>query len=123
MVDTSPTVTSEQEICDLLHDATVVCDMVSVVTDLSIPKLLCQIVAEIMGTVQVQDGLGLIRGRGNQNFVTHWVCLNCSHYRHGVGRSATWSGQFTNWHRRLRFSIRKSIENRLFASLCDHEAV
>ena len=63
--------TSEEEISDLLHDAAIVCDMVSVVTDLSITALLCQIVADIMGTVQVTDGLRLIRGRGNQDFVTH----------------------------------------------------
>ena len=53
----------------------VVCDVVSVVTDLSVTVLLCQIVADIMGTVQVADGLRLIHGRGNQDFVTHWVLL------------------------------------------------
>ena len=73
MVDTPPTATSEQEICDLLHDAAMVCDVVSVVTDLSIPELLCQVIHQIVGTVQVQNGLGLIRGGGNQDFVTHWV--------------------------------------------------
>ena len=53
----------------------VVCDMVSVVTDLSVTVLLCQIVADVMATVQVQDGLRLMHGRGNQDFVTHWVWL------------------------------------------------
>ena len=53
----------------------VVCDMVSVVTDLSVTELLCQVQADQVGTVQVTDGLGLVRGRGDQNFVTHWVCL------------------------------------------------
>ena len=53
----------------------VVCDVVTVVTDLSIPELLCQIVAEIIGTVQIRDGLGLVRGRGDDDFVTHEVWL------------------------------------------------
>ena len=67
--------TSEEEISDLLHDAAIVCDMDAVVTDLSIPELLRQIVADIMSTIQVQNGLGLVHGGGNQDFVTHWVCL------------------------------------------------
>jgi len=53
----------------------VVCDMVSVVTDLSVTELLCQVQADQVGTVQVTDGLGLVRGRGDQDFVTHVVCL------------------------------------------------
>ena len=53
----------------------VVCDMVTVVTDLSVTKLLCQVQADQVGTVQVADGLRLIGGRGNQDFVTHWVFL------------------------------------------------
>ena len=53
----------------------VVCDMVSVVTDLSVTVLLCQVIHDVVGTVQVADGLGLVRGRGNQDFVTHGVCL------------------------------------------------
>ena len=71
MVDTSPTVTSPQE----GGGVAVVCDMVPVVTDLSIPVLLCQIVAKIVGTVQIRDGLGLVRGRGDKDFVTHVVWL------------------------------------------------
>ena len=73
MVDTSPTVTSEQHVGNLLHDAAIVCDVDAVVTDLSIPVLLCQVVADVMGTVQVADGLRLMHGRGNQDFVTHGV--------------------------------------------------
>ena len=53
----------------------VVCDMVSVVTDLSVTELLCQVQANQVCSVQVRDGLGLVHGGGNQNFVTHWVCL------------------------------------------------
>jgi len=53
----------------------VVCDVVSVVTDLSVTKLLCQVQADQVGTVQVTDGLAFVGGRGNQDFVTHWVCL------------------------------------------------
>jgi hypothetical protein len=49
----------------------VVCNMVSVVTDLGISELLCQVQANQVGTVQVTDGLGLVRGRGNQDLVTH----------------------------------------------------
>ena len=71
MVDTPPTVTSPQE----GGRVAVVCDVVTVVTDLSVTKLLCQVQADVMGTVQVTDGLRLIRGRGNQDFVTHWVLL------------------------------------------------
>jgi len=82
MVDTLPTVTSPQE----GGRVAVVCDMVTVVADLSVPELFGKVQADVMGTVQVQDGLGLIGGRGNQDFVTHWVCLNFSHYRHGVRR-------------------------------------
>ena len=72
-MDSPPTVTSEQEICDLLHDAAMVCDVDPIMADLSIPELLCQVIHQVVGTVQVQDGLRLIRGRGNQDFVTHWV--------------------------------------------------
>jgi len=75
MVDTSPTVTSEQQVCDLLHDAAIVRNVDAVVTDLSIPVLLCQIVADVMSAIQFQDGLGLVHGRGNQDFVTHVVWL------------------------------------------------
>ena len=71
MVDTSPTVTSPQE----GGGVAVVCDVVSVVTDLSIPELLCQVQADQVGTVQVRDGLGLVRGRGDKDFVTHVVWL------------------------------------------------
>ena len=80
MVDTSPTVTSPQE----GGGVAVVCDMVSVVTDLSVTELLCQVVADVMGTVQVQDGLGLVRGRGNQDFVTHvvWLTVPISYSTH-----------------------------------------
>jgi len=53
----------------------VVCDVMSVVADLSVTKLLCQVQADQVGTVQVADGLRLIGGRGNQDFVTHWVFL------------------------------------------------
>ena len=53
----------------------VVCDVVSVVTDLSVTEFLCQVQADQVGTVQVTDGLRLMHGRGNQNFVTHWVLL------------------------------------------------
>ena len=71
MVDTSPTVTSPQE----GGGVAVVCDVVSVVADLSVTELLCQVQADQVGTVQVTDGLGLVRGRGDQDFVTHVVCL------------------------------------------------
>ena len=72
-VDTPCSVTSEQHVCDLLHDAAVICDVDPIVTDLSITMLLCQIVADVVGTVQLQNGLGLVRGRGNQDLVTHVV--------------------------------------------------
>ena len=75
MVDSPPTVTSEQEICDLLHDAAMVCNVDPIMADLSIPELLCQVIHQVVGTVQVQDRLRLIGGRGNQDFVTHWVLL------------------------------------------------
>ena len=71
MVDTLPTVTSPQE----GGGVAVVCDVVSVVTDLSVTVLLCQVVADVMGTVQIADGLRLIRGRGDKDFVTHVVLL------------------------------------------------
>ena len=71
MVATSPTVTSPQE----RSGVAVVCDMVPVVADLSVPVLLCQVVADVMGTVQVADGLRLMHGRGDKDFVTHVVCL------------------------------------------------
>ena len=71
MVDTLPTVTSPQE----GGGVAIVCDVVSVVTDLSVPELLCQVQADQVGTVQVRDGLRLMHGRGNQDFVTHVVCL------------------------------------------------
>jgi len=70
-VDTPCSVTSEQHVCNLLHDAAIVGNVDPIVTDLSIPMLLCQIVAEVVGTVQVQDGLGLVHCRGNQDLVTH----------------------------------------------------
>ena len=71
MVDTSPTVTSPQE----RSGVAVVCDMVPVVADLSVPVLFCQVVADVMGTVQIADGLRLMHGRGDKDFVTHVVCL------------------------------------------------
>jgi hypothetical protein len=71
MVDTLPTVTSPQE----GGRVAVVCDMVTVVADLSVPELFGKVQADQVGTVQVTDGLGLMHGRGNQDFVTHWVCL------------------------------------------------
>jgi len=39
--------------------------MVTVETDLSITKLLCQGEAQIVGASLITDGLGLIRGRGD----------------------------------------------------------
>jgi len=51
----------------------IVGNVVTIETDLSITVLFCQIVAEVVGTVQLQNGLGLVRGRGNQDFVTHVV--------------------------------------------------
>ena len=49
--------------------------MVPVVANLSIPELLCQVQADQVGTVQVRDGLGLVRGRGDKDFVTHVIWL------------------------------------------------
>ena len=72
MVDTSPTVTSPQE----GGGVAVVCDVVSVVADLSVTEFLCQVQADQVGTVQVADGLRLMHGRGNQDFVTHVCRLN-----------------------------------------------
>ena len=69
MVDTLPIGTSPQERSGIA----VVCDMVPIMADLSVTELFGKVVADVMGTVQVQDGLGLMHGRGNQNFVTHWV--------------------------------------------------
>ena len=71
MVDTLPTVTSPQE----GGRVAVVCDMVTVVTDLSIPELFGQVQADQIGTVQVADGLRLMHGRGDKDFVTHVVWL------------------------------------------------
>ena len=71
MVDTSPTVTSPQE----GRRVAVVCDMVPVVADLRVTEFLRQVQADQIGTVQIRDGLGLVRGRGNQDFVTHVVWL------------------------------------------------
>ena len=71
MVDTLPTVTSPQK----GGRVAVVCDVVSVVTDLSIPELFCQVQADQVGTVQIADGLRLMHGRGDKDFVTHVVWL------------------------------------------------
>ena len=71
MVDTSPTVTSPQE----GGGVAVVCDVVSVVTDLSVPELFGKVQADQVGTVQVADGLRLMHGRGDKDFVTHVVWL------------------------------------------------
>ena len=71
MVDTSPTVTSPQE----RSGVAVVCDVVSVVTNLSVPKLFGKIQADQVGTVQIADGLRLMHGRGDKDFVTHVVWL------------------------------------------------
>jgi hypothetical protein len=43
----------------------VVGNMVSVETDLSVPELLSEGQAQIVGTTLITDGLGLVRGRGN----------------------------------------------------------
>jgi len=45
--------------------------MVTVETDLSIPELLSKGQAQIVGTTLITDGLGLVRGRGDQDLVTH----------------------------------------------------
>ena len=72
MVDTPPTVTSPQE----GGRVAVVCDVVTVVTDLSVTEFLCQVQADQVGTVQIGHALTLVHGRGNQNFVTHVCRLN-----------------------------------------------
>ena len=71
MVDTLPTVTSPQE----RSGVAVVCDVVSVVADLSVPELFGKVQADQVGTVQVTDGLRLMHGRGDKDFVTHVVWL------------------------------------------------
>ena len=73
MVDTLPTVTSPQK----GGGVAVVCDVVSVVTDLSVTELFGKVQADQVGTVQVRDGLRLMHGRGNQDFVTHVVLVDC----------------------------------------------
>ena len=67
----SPDCPSTQESCRVA----VVCDMVPVVADLSIPELFGKVQADQVGTVQVRDGLRLMHGRGDKDFVTHVVCL------------------------------------------------
>ena len=71
MVDTLPTVTSPQK----GGGVAVVCDVVSVVADLSVPELFGKVQADQVGTVQVADGLRLMHGRGDKDFVTHVVWL------------------------------------------------
>ena len=61
MVDTPQTVHSTQE----GGRVAVVCNMVPVVANLSIPELLTERVAEIVGTIEVRDALRLVRGRGD----------------------------------------------------------
>ena len=73
MVDTLPSGTSPQE----GGGVAIVCDVVSVVADLSVTELLCQVQADQVGTVQVTDGLGLVRGRGDKDFVTHSGLVDC----------------------------------------------
>jgi len=43
----------------------VVCNMVPVETDLSIPELLSEGQAQIVGATLITGGLGLVRGRGD----------------------------------------------------------
>jgi len=43
----------------------VVCNMVTVETDLSVTKLLSEGQAQIVGASLITDGLGLVRGRGD----------------------------------------------------------
>ena len=71
MVDTLPSGISPQE----RSRVAIVCDMVPVVADLSVTEFLCQVQADQVGTVQIRDGLRLMHGRGNQDFVTHVVWL------------------------------------------------
>ena len=62
-------VTSEQQVCDLIDDAAVISNKVTITTDLSVPVLFSQIIHQIVGTVQIQDGLAFIGGGGDQDFV------------------------------------------------------
>ena len=72
-VVTPSSVTSEQQVCDLLHDAAMISDVVTVVADLRVTVLLCQVVHQVVGTVQVQHALAVVHCGGNQNFVAHGV--------------------------------------------------
>ena len=55
----------------------VVCNMVSVVTDLSVTELLCQGQAEVISATLITDGLGLVRGRRDDDFVAHCALVDC----------------------------------------------
>ena len=69
MVDTLPIGTSPQE----GGGVAIVCDVMSILADLSVTEFLCQVVAHVHGVVVLNVGTILIGGRGNQNFVAHWV--------------------------------------------------
>lgn len=74
----------------------VVCDMVSVVTDLSIPELLCQVQADQVGTIEIGDRLRLVHRRRDQNFVTHLISFELKSVWHGSGRIASDGGHLAN---------------------------
>jgi hypothetical protein len=49
----------------------IITQMVTIVTNLSITELLCQIIAKVPCLVEITDGLAFVGSRGNQDFVTH----------------------------------------------------
>jgi len=51
----------------------IITQVVTIVANLSITELFCQIVAKVPCLVKITDGLAFVGSRGNQDFVTHWL--------------------------------------------------
>jgi len=63
---------SVQEGCGIA----IIGNVMTIQTNLSVTEFLCQIITEIVCLTLITHRLRLIRGRGDDNFVTHEVCLN-----------------------------------------------
>ena len=63
----------------------VVCDVVTIETDLSVTELFCQGQAEVISTTLITDGLGLVRGRRDDDFVAHCALVDCPRILQAAG--------------------------------------